>query len=150
MDNLFKKTDLKFIKNLTFYKNQENRNDLEVSNKPKAKRQLQMLKQSSTHEASSDTLKKTPSILLSSSDSVLSSEQVSILDGFKSGRNIFITGSAGTGKSFILNKIISELCFAFLLVCFYFLPTFIFIHGNIQCSLQINSIVSAIFPIKFL
>lgn len=38
----------------------------------------------------------------------LSIEQQKVLDEFKSGKNIFITGPGGTGKSFIIKKIVEE------------------------------------------
>ena len=40
---------------------------------------------------------------------ILNEEQKSILDACISGRNVFFTGSAGTGKSFLLKKIIATL-----------------------------------------
>jgi len=39
----------------------------------------------------------------------LSREQTSVLEAVQSGRNIFFTGSAGTGKSFLLRRIIGKL-----------------------------------------
>jgi ATP-dependent DNA helicase PIF1 len=36
----------------------------------------------------------------------LTKEQKTVLESVKSGQNIFFTGSAGTGKSFLLRRII--------------------------------------------
>ena len=42
------------------------------------------------------------------SDDALSAEQQQVLDSVSEGRNIFITGSAGVGKSFILKKVMQQ------------------------------------------
>ena len=41
-------------------------------------------------------------------DDALSAEQQQVLDAVSEGRNIFITGSAGVGKSFILKKVMQQ------------------------------------------
>ena len=38
----------------------------------------------------------------------LSAEQTRVLNAVQSGKNIFFTGSAGTGKSFLLRRIIGK------------------------------------------
>lgn len=38
----------------------------------------------------------------------LSREQNAVLEAVRSGRNVFFTGSAGTGKSFLLKRIIGN------------------------------------------
>ncbi|KAK9826266.1 hypothetical protein WJX74_003930 [Apatococcus lobatus] len=43
------------------------------------------------------------------SSPVLSPQQVEVLELVKQGRNVFFTGNAGTGKSFLLNRIIADL-----------------------------------------
>ena len=40
---------------------------------------------------------------------VMTSEQRYVVESVKSGRNVFITGGAGTGKSFLIQKIIGVL-----------------------------------------
>lgn len=42
-------------------------------------------------------------------DVSLNQEQIEVLDACRSGKNIFFTGSAGTGKSFLLKKLICAL-----------------------------------------
>ena len=39
----------------------------------------------------------------------LNKGQLTVLEAVKSGKNVFFTGSAGTGKSFLLRRIIGEL-----------------------------------------
>lgn len=43
-------------------------------------------------------------------DSTLSPEQQKVLDLYRTGKNIFITGAGGTGKSYILRRIIEDAC----------------------------------------
>ena len=35
--------------------------------------------------------------------SLLSDEQIAVIEAFESGKNIFVTGGAGSGKSYLLN-----------------------------------------------
>ena len=37
-------------------------------------------------------------------------KQTQALDILKMGKNVFLTGSAGSGKTFVLNKYIKEVC----------------------------------------
>ncbi|XP_037959629.1 ATP-dependent DNA helicase PIF1 [Teleopsis dalmanni] len=73
------------------------------------KRKLEDLSSNdSSNEPHAKKLQQKPSFFLE--DSLpLCEEQLEVLHACKSGKNVFFTGSAGTGKSFLLKKIISTL-----------------------------------------
>lgn len=48
-------------------------------------------------------------LLLKTSNSILSEEQIQVMNMVRNGNSVFITGSAGTGKSFLLQRIIGTL-----------------------------------------
>ena len=62
----------------------------------------------SRHKNDGPPLAKKP-LLLQSSASCLSEEQLHIVNIIKQGQSVFITGSAGTGKSYLLQRIIGML-----------------------------------------
>ena len=49
---------------------------------------------------------KSPSKIVLSNPVSLNKGQMKVLEAVKSGKNVFFTGSAGTGKSFLLRRII--------------------------------------------
>ena len=61
------------------------------------------------NEASNPTKKYRTASVLKGSNSNLSNEQVKVLEMVKNGESVFFTGSAGTGKSYLLKQIIGAL-----------------------------------------
>ena len=59
--------------------------------------------------SSNPTKKPRTASILGSANSNLSSEQMKVMEMVKNGESVFFTGSAGTGKSFLLKQIISAL-----------------------------------------
>lgn len=85
--------------------------DVKSTDNPKAAKQLYApsplsVKNNNQSESRSESLKNPndPALI-----EILNMEQSNILDSCIAGRSVFFTGSAGTGKSFLLRKIISTL-----------------------------------------
>ena len=70
----------------------------------------QKLNQATRQQSTSDNKTTVPHFF-----SGLNSEQMSVLDAVKAGENVFYTGSAGTGKSFLIKRIIGM----FIYCCFF-------------------------------
>lgn len=47
----------------------------------------------------------------------LNTKQLLAIESIKEGKSVFLTGSAGTGKSFTVDKIMSEVCL-FVYLCY--------------------------------
>ena len=56
---------------------------------------------------------KSPGKLAVTNPVTLNKGQLKVLEAVKSGKNVFFTGSAGTGKSFLLRRIIGEFSLTF-------------------------------------
>ena len=72
------------------------------------KRKLAEVSSSNGESMSSSNPPKKPA-LLRTSGPPLSTEQTKVIEHVKNGENVFFTGSAGTGKSFLLKRIIGTL-----------------------------------------
>ena len=74
-----------------------------------AKPTKRKLSEVNTENSDENPSKKKPIVLKCTSGLPLSAEQTKVLQMVKAGESVFFTGSAGTGKSYLLKRIISSL-----------------------------------------
>ena len=74
-----------------------------------AKATKRKLSEVNTENSDENPSKKKPILLKCASGLPLSTEQTQVLQMVKAGESVFFTGSAGTGKSYLLKRIISSL-----------------------------------------